>query len=144
MTQLAALYANGAGVPQDYTTALKWYSRAAEKGFRPAQYRIGVMHSYGQGVPQDHEKAVEWYRLAANRNYALAQRALGGKYAQGAGVPQDYAEAYKWIILSVRRLGSGPDYEKAVQMRDYIAEKLTQEQIDVSEKWADEWQAEGY
>ena len=34
---LSLMYAEGKGVPQDYKTALKWYSLAAKQGDAPAQ-----------------------------------------------------------------------------------------------------------
>ena len=39
------LYAEGRGAPQDYQEALKWYSKAAEKGYVPAQVHLGTMTS---------------------------------------------------------------------------------------------------
>ena len=41
------------GVPQDYSTAVKWYSLAAEQGDADAQTNLGVMYANGEGVLQD-------------------------------------------------------------------------------------------
>ncbi len=39
---LGLMYANGKGVKQDHTAALKWWRKAAEQGDAPAQYVLGV------------------------------------------------------------------------------------------------------
>jgi hypothetical protein len=35
---------NGAGVPQDYSEALKWYRKAAEQGYAAGQYNVGMCY----------------------------------------------------------------------------------------------------
>ena len=47
------MYYNGKGVPQDYKTAVKWYTLAAEQGNAYAQNNLGTMYYQGEGVPQD-------------------------------------------------------------------------------------------
>ncbi|MDE0810817.1 MAG: tetratricopeptide repeat protein, partial [Alphaproteobacteria bacterium] len=81
------------GVPQDYKTAVKWYSLAAEQGSAGAQSNLGVKYAKGQGVPQDYKTAVKWYRLAAEQGLAAAQYNLGFMYYNGKGVPQNYRSA---------------------------------------------------
>ena len=67
------MYDDGKGVPQDYVEAVKWYRKAAEKGFAPAQVNLGRMYDEGAGVPQDYAEAVKWVRNAAEQGYAMAQ-----------------------------------------------------------------------
>jgi TPR repeat protein len=62
---LALMYRNGDGVPQDDAEAAKWYRRAAEQGLAEAQYNLAVMYRRGLGVPQDYAEAVKWYQRAA-------------------------------------------------------------------------------
>ena len=62
---LALMYTNGHGVPQDYKQAVKWYTKAAEQGDAEAQYNLGTMYAIGQGVPQDNVYAHMWFNLAA-------------------------------------------------------------------------------
>ena len=96
---LAALYADGLGVPRDYAEALKWFRRAADQGNARAQFNIGTIYFYGQGVPQAHADAVKWFRLAADQRYVPAQFSLGTAYAEGQGVPRNDAEAAKSVSL---------------------------------------------
>ena len=90
------MYYHGAGVPQDYAEAVKWYRKAGEQGYAGAQYNLGFMYAKGKGVPQDYAEAGKWYRKAAAQGLAEAQNNLGIMYAKGKGVPQDYHEAAKW------------------------------------------------
>ncbi|MDG2075012.1 MAG: tetratricopeptide repeat protein [Arenicellales bacterium] len=53
----------GEGVPQDYKTALKWYTLSAEQG--SALTRLGVFYKNGLGVPQDNLYAYMWLQIAA-------------------------------------------------------------------------------
>jgi hypothetical protein len=69
-------YANGQGVTQNDTEAVKWYRKAAEQGHANAQYFLGWMYENGRGVAQNDFEAVKWYRKAAEQGHADAQNAL--------------------------------------------------------------------
>ncbi len=97
---LGACYANGTGVPQDYTEAVRWYRLAADQGLAAAQNALGACYSNAKGVPQNYAEAVRWYRLAADQRFAGAQYSLGLCYENGTGVPQDYSEAVRWYRLA--------------------------------------------
>ncbi len=99
-TDLGFMYANGLGVPQDYTEALKWYRKAVAQGYALGQNNLGVMYKKGHGVPKDYTEAVKWYRKAAIQGNARAQNNLGGMYAEGLGVTQDYVQSYAWFQLA--------------------------------------------
>ena len=62
---LGLMYANGEGVPQDFTAAVTWYRQAAETGFPDAQYNLGTLYGSGKGVPRDYVTAHMWLNLAA-------------------------------------------------------------------------------
>ncbi|WP_198405032.1 tetratricopeptide repeat protein [Prevotella intermedia] len=81
----------------DYSKAVKWYQKAAEQEYAPAQTNLGGMYEGGYGVSKDYSEAVKWFRKAAEHGFASAQNALGWKYACGYGVPKDYHEAVKWF-----------------------------------------------
>jgi GAF domain/PilZ domain/Sel1 repeat len=59
-----ARYATGEEVPQDYSRALTWFSKAAEQGNVAAQATLGAYYWAGRGVPQDLSKAYYWAILA--------------------------------------------------------------------------------
>ena len=60
------MYAKGDGVPQDYKTAVKWYTLAAEQGVASAQTNLGWMYDKGYGVKQDNVYAHMWGNIAAS------------------------------------------------------------------------------
>ena len=74
-------YYNGEGVARDYSEAVKWFRRAADKGNIDAQFQLGLMYETGKGV-SDYSEALNWYRLAANQGNSDAQYNLGHMYAR--------------------------------------------------------------
>jgi hypothetical protein len=60
------LYSTGAGgLEKSDDEAFKWYKKAADQGYAPAQYNLGVFYDEGRGVPQSHASAYFWLHLAA-------------------------------------------------------------------------------
>ena len=47
------MYALGEGVPENYTEAAKWHSRAAEQGHPNAQFSLCMLYQHGLGVRKD-------------------------------------------------------------------------------------------
>ena len=99
-SDLATMYQNGLGVPQNYAEALRLYRLAADQGNAFAQSNLGVMYASGQGVPQNYVEAANWYRRAADRGLAVAQHNLGFMYANGQGLQQNHAEAMRLYRLA--------------------------------------------
>ncbi len=86
-----------AGLKQDYAEALKWYRRAAEKGFAMAQYNLGLASELGHGVPADEQQAFRHYLQAAEQGFGAAQFNVGNMYANGRGTGRDLFEANLWF-----------------------------------------------
>jgi uncharacterized protein len=90
---LSPLYDNGQGVPQNDAEAMKWYRKAADQGYRDAQFNLASMYASGLGVPQDYVQAHMWRNLAA-----LAGDQEAAKYRDivaGRMTPTQIAEAQK-------------------------------------------------
>jgi TPR repeat protein len=85
------------GLKQDHAEALKWFRRAADKGFAPAQYNLGLAYELGHGVPADEREAFKSYLMAAEQGFGAAQFNVGNMYAAGRGVGQDLFEANLWF-----------------------------------------------
>ena len=81
---------------QDYVDALKWYRKAAERGYFEAQFELGEMYANGKGVAKDDVEALKWYRKATEQRYATQFNHLGAMYYDGEGAPEDAAEAVEW------------------------------------------------
>jgi TPR repeat protein len=73
---LGFIYAQGRGVPKDYTESVKWYRAAAEQGHAGAQYNLGVMYANGEGVPKDLVQAHAWWNIAGAKGYENAKKYL--------------------------------------------------------------------
>ena len=122
---LGLLYHRGLkGATKDYQEALKWYMNAAEQGDMSATYNIGFMHKKGQGVPQDYGQAVKWFRKAAEEGDSDAQYSLADLYFGGHGVQRDYIYAHMWLNIAA---ANGD--EDAVEFRDQLSARMTQDQI---------------
>ncbi|MFW8602812.1 peptidoglycan-binding protein [Rhizobium beringeri] len=96
--EIGARYSDGRnGITVDQKQAASWYQLAADKGFAPAQYRLGSMYEKGNGVERDIAKAKGFYEQAANQGNASAMHNLAVLYASGALGQQDYATAASWF-----------------------------------------------
>jgi TPR repeat protein len=96
---LGALYSGGdatVDVTPDYQKAVEWFRRAADEGYAPAQFDLGICFATGRGVPRDMLLAARWWEFAAAQGHVEAQFNLGLLYAQGEGVNLDMSEAAKW------------------------------------------------
>ncbi len=138
---LGLMYLKGEGVPQDYAEAARWARRAAEQGHADAQNRLGVMYYDGKGVSVDHAAAAMWLRRAAEQGNAYAQWSLGSMHEEGRGVRRDYVLAHKWYNLAAARfLASKQGLRRLVaQKRDWVALKLTPNEIALAQRIAREW-----
>ena len=133
---LGLMYADGEGVEQDNTEAVKWTRLAAEAGFAPAQGIMQMTEARGvplheiwdvmfkrflaevKGVEQDETEAVKSTRLAAEAGDADAQFNLGLMYRNGKGVAQDYVEAVKWWRLAAEAGVAEAQYKMGLMYLD--------------------------
>ena len=137
--RIGTRYADGSGVPHDYSKAAEWYEMAANRGHAQAQNNLGVLYHDGKGVAQDYRKAREWYEKAAAQNNAHAFDNLGMIYFRGDGVNIDYKKAFDYfskgaergIARSMNQLGwmyehgqyVNVDYKKAMEWYTKGADK---------------------
>ena len=63
---LGVMYGEGKGITQNYKTAVKWYTLAAEQGNANAQTLLGFVYSLGEGVIKDYVRAHMWFNIAAS------------------------------------------------------------------------------
>jgi TPR repeat protein len=117
--------------------AAKWYLKAAEQGFAPAQSNLGRIYYEGLGVPRDLAEAAKWRRKAADQGYAEAQAWLGKHYRDGEGVPQDDVQAYLWFDLAAPTpIGIAFD---AGRSRDRLAARMTPDQLAEARRLVRAW-----
>ncbi|WP_137150966.1 peptidoglycan-binding protein [Devosia sp. FKR38] len=127
--EVAAIYAEGQAIAQDYAQAAVWYERSAAQGFVPAQYRLGNLYETGTGVERDIEVAKLWYQRAADAGNRMAMHNLAALYAGGQLGEQAFETAAEWFnraaargmtdsqfnlgMLYARGLGVDQDFEQS-------------------------------
>lgn len=89
---LGTIYAAGTLVPQNFTQAATWFTRAAKAGVANAAYNLGVMAQQGLGMEKNPALAVHWYDVAAKQGHPQALYNLGLAYTKGMGTARDMAK----------------------------------------------------
>ena len=69
---LALMYGNGEGVPENDAEAVKWYRKAADQGYADAQLNLGNMYAKGEGVPENDIRAYVWWSMAKTQGNTKA------------------------------------------------------------------------
>ncbi|KAI8887739.1 HCP-like protein [Backusella circina FSU 941] len=108
--ELAKLYEQqSSSVPSlipDLDYARELYSQAAQLGFAPSQYKLGLAYENGElNCPIDPKRSIAWYSRAAEQNDPHAELALSGWYLTGVDLvlaPND-REAYLWASKAAER-----------------------------------------
>jgi TPR repeat protein len=100
---LARIYERGIGTGKDPAEAKKWYARAADFGFVPAQTILARAWLKGYGGARDPRKALDYLLAAAQEGYVPAQYDLATLYYNGdAGVARDLKQAQAWFDAAAR------------------------------------------
>jgi len=138
--QLGQMYATGRGVPQDLTTARRWYEKAAAQGHAWAQTQLGQLSADGLGMPQDYTKARQWWEQAAAQGVSQAQYNLAQLYANGRGVPKDYATARGWYEKAAVQ---GNAWAQAQLAQLYATGRGMPQDLTTARKWYEKAAAQG-
>ena len=81
----------------DVHSALKWLILSGNKGYIPAQLKIGQMYYSGKEIDRNYTEAIKWFKKAADKGNAEALSTIGGMYHGGFGVTKDVNIAIKYI-----------------------------------------------
>jgi localization factor PodJL len=95
--EIGARYAEGRGVPQNSQEAIRWFEKAANAGFIPAQFRLASLNEKGDGVKKDVQAARRLYLAAAGKGHAKAMHNLAVLYAEGIDGKPDFKAAGQWF-----------------------------------------------
>lgn len=103
-TSLGTFYEKASAKQNDAEAkkAFAWYTKAAEQGHAPGQYRLAECYRYGRGTPLSYTKAEEWYHKAEIQDDAEATFALAELYLEGLIASVDKAKSYELFIKSAR------------------------------------------
>lgn len=86
---LGVKYGNGDGVRVNHETAFKYYIRASEMNYAPAQNNLGWAYRQGLGTQINYKKALYWFKISAIQNNALALQNLAEMFQNGEGVKKN-------------------------------------------------------
>ena len=137
MMRLAFLLQYNPGQEPDHAEAVRWYREAAEAGLPEAQHNLANAYMEGRGVERAPEEAVHWYLRAAEQWHLPAMLGLAHLYSDGIGVPVDLVQAYKWVELP-----AAEGFRVARVLRDMLAARMTEEQIEAGYQAATQWRQE--
>ncbi|KAG2198753.1 hypothetical protein INT47_010539 [Mucor saturninus] len=90
----------------DINYARELYTQAAQLGYAPSQYKLGLAYENGLlNCPIDPRRSIAWYSRAAEQNDSNAEIALSGWYLTGADnvLIQNDKEAYLWARKAADR-----------------------------------------
>ncbi|QEN89672.1 hypothetical protein FZC33_26625 [Labrys sp. KNU-23] len=100
---------------QDLAKAAGLYRQAAQMGYTPALFLLGLAYDKGRGVGQDAVLAGLWYQRAAEHGSVNAMYNLAVLYANGAvmGAP-DYEQAARWFHQAAEKGHVASQYNYAL------------------------------
>jgi TPR repeat protein len=102
------MLSNGHGVAVNRKEAFEWYTKAASKGHKTAQFSLGLFYSKGlEGIPLDLSKAQVLFQKAATQDLPVAINALSKLLMK----QKKFEEAIPW-------LQKGSDFGDITSMRE--------------------------
>lgn len=100
MVDLAVLFIYGNGVKKSDKKAMYWFRKAADLGYRLAEYNMGVAYEQGLlGVSIDIDEAIKWYTKAADKGEHRSQVNLAYLYLGNNGGELNFHLAVKYICM---------------------------------------------
>ncbi|MCK5684505.1 sel1 repeat family protein [bacterium] len=101
MHNLGLIYYKGQHIKRNIPLAIKWFKKAAEKGFAESMRYTGYIFEHGiGGYKKNYKKAMKWYKKAAIIGHVESQAYLGRLYETGKASSTDYTTAYIWYKQS--------------------------------------------
>ena len=80
--------------------AASYFEKAAEKGYRSAQYQLALMYDRGEGVLEDKEKALYWAIQSAKDGDSEALFTVAVWLDRGYGGERQFSEVLSFYELS--------------------------------------------
>jgi len=152
---LGKVYHMGYGTKQDFTKAIYWYERAANRGYERAYKRLDNIYYhlansyYHLGTESQKEEededgflafndnfraAFEWYTKLAEKGDVRCQSNIGSMYINGQGVLEDYKEAYAWLYIAKEQ-----DYKSAEKKLDHLLKIMSKEDLVEAQELSKEY-----
>ncbi len=112
---IARMRLYGYGELKNNTTAIRYFKRAAEKGFLPAQQTMARFALMKENNP---EQALYWFKRAADSNDIQAQMYCAAAYLFGVGVKKNPESAQRYLIAAAKTGNSIAQYALAQSFLD--------------------------
>ncbi len=90
-------------VLRDEKEAVSWFRKAAEQGYKEAQYSLALCYANGTGVEEDEKEATQWFLMAARQGHLEAQYNTAIRYENGTGILRDDHQAAHWYRKAAER-----------------------------------------
>ncbi|KAG0167188.1 hypothetical protein DFQ28_005684 [Apophysomyces sp. BC1034] len=126
------------GIPSvipDVNYARELFTKAAQLGYAPSQFKLGLAYENGfLNCQVNARRSIAWYSKAAQQGDLESELALSGWYLTGAeGVlAQNDAEAYLWARKSADKGFSKAEYAVGYYTETGIG---TKQNLDEAKKW---------
>lgn len=104
----------GYGQLKNNTIALRYFTKAAEKGYVPAQKLLANYYL----THQKPEEALAWFKKAANANEISSQMYCAAAYSVGYGVKKNIDTARRYYIDAAKNGNAIAQYALALQFLD--------------------------
>ena len=117
MYVIGQMYESGQGTPQNFSSAMRWYRRAAKQDHAQAYFDIGRMFENSIGVPRDFGAAFDAYSAAADLGHAEAELKQAEFFARGRGTGPDVARAAQ-LLGAAADAGNEDAFEALVDLWD--------------------------
>lgn len=132
---LGRLHAEGHCGTQNFSKAVEWHRKAAERNSVDSILFLASAYRHGQGVLQDFDEALRWYRDAADRGSGVACGAIAEMLEAGEGSPKDFVLAHVWYNHAAAK-SSGDRFKQYSAARDRLASKMTSIQVAEAQRRA--------
>jgi TPR repeat protein len=135
---LGSLYSVEANHPHDIPKAAELLRQAADAGYVPAMYSLGLLLVNHPELRQDPQQSRTLLEAAANAGSWKSSIVLGILARDGHGTPVDNKAAYFHFRVGVMQGGSAADQLIKRDM-DYLANRIGVEQCQTADSAAREW-----
>lgn len=133
---LGVIYFRSEGVEKDFTTAYRWFYKAADQGHVQAQNALAVMLSKGIGVRQNNAEAYIWFLKAAEQGLADSQFNLGLMLSneKTKDMSHPFLLAYMWFEIAAKN-GLLEARNSQVRLAKQMQKSQIKEAKDLARKW---------
>ena len=114
---------------RSFDVAKRWFQAAADEGYAPAQFNLGLLYSYSPEGEGDSSAAISWFEAAAAQGHARAALYLGSAYEEGRGVEIDLDRAREYY-QAARDAGSPRAPEALKRIAQKEKEQRGQQKLD--------------